>query len=77
MKRGISAHDQPGIRYDVYKLDFGCYVDLIATVRAPQGLLALDIGADSEGAFIEVPPDDYRSIRRAILNLEQFERERT
>ena len=68
LKRNVSAHDQPGVRYDVYKLDYGCYVDLFGTVKSPQGLL----GAD-DGSFVDVPPDDYRAIRRAILDLEQFE----
>ena len=26
LKRNVSAHDQPGVRYDVYKIDYGCYV---------------------------------------------------
>lgn len=67
LKRNISSHDQPGVRYDVYKLDYGCYVDLMTTQRAPGGLLP----ADDDG-FVDVPPDDYRSIRRAILNLDDF-----
>jgi hypothetical protein len=41
LKRNIAAHDQPGIRYDVYKIDYGCYVDLLTTSRAPQGLLPI------------------------------------
>jgi len=79
LKKSISAHDQPGIRYDVYKLDYGCYVDLVTTARSPQGLLPLDSEARTNGAtsYVEVPPDDYRSIRRAILDLERFERETT
>jgi hypothetical protein len=71
LKRNIATHDQPGIRYDVYKIDYGCYVDLLTTVRAPQGLLP----AGEEGYpthFIEVPPDDYRAIRRAILEPTRF-----
>lgn len=64
LKRGISTHDQPGVRYDVYKIDYGCYVDLLTTANAPEGLLQLD-----DGNYAEVPPDDYRSIRRAILDL--------
>jgi hypothetical protein len=73
LKRNISAHDQPGVRYDAYKLDYGCYVDLITTQRAPQGLLPFESDeGGSESDFIDVPPDDYRSIRRAILNLEDF-----
>lgn len=81
LKKSISAHDQPGIRYNVYKLDYGCYVDLISTARAPQGLLQLDTepgaGDESDPGFVEVPPDDYRSIRRAILRLDRFEAAQT
>jgi hypothetical protein len=69
LKKGVSTHDQPGRRYDVFKLDYGCYVDLITTAKAPVGLLPAD-GADGE--FVDVPPDDYRSIRRAILSLDEF-----
>ena len=76
VKHGIAAHDQPGVRYDVYKIDYGCYVDLLATQKAPAGLLALDDPDDSAG-YVDVPPDDYRAIRRAILDLNEFERQRT
>lgn len=69
LKRNISAHDQPGTRYDVYKIDYGCYVDLLSTARSPLGLINLD-----EGGFTPVPPDDYRAIRRAILDLNEFEK---
>ncbi len=68
LKRNVSAHDQPGERYDVYKIDYGCYVDLLATTKAPQGLIATD-----DGGFIDVPPDDYRAIRRAILDIAAFQ----
>lgn len=70
LKRGISSRDQPGLRYDVYKLDYGCYVNLLSTSKAPQGLLPLEDSSSDE--FIDVPPDDYRSIRRAILKLDEF-----
>lgn len=75
LKKSVSAHDQPGVRYDVYKLDYGCYVDLVTTARAPQGLLVMDASADNDAisGFVEVPPDDYRSIRRAILDVDRFE----
>lgn len=73
LKRNIAAHDQPGVRYDVYKLDFGCYIDLISTARWPLGLLPLDGAGRDDVQYIEVPPDDYRSIRRAILDLNQFD----
>jgi len=76
LKRNISAHDQPGVRYDAYKLDYGCYVDLINTARDTQGLFACVDMANGTGQipYIDVPPDDYRSIRRAILDLTEFER---
>ena len=73
-KKNISSHDDPGTRYDVYKLDYGCYVDLITTSKAPGGLLP--IGEGESARFVDVPPDDYRSIRRAILDLAVFERAR-
>ncbi len=73
LKRNVSARDQPGMRYDVYKVDYGCYVDLINTSRATQGLLPFDESPDGAQKFIDVPPDDYRSIRRAILDLERFD----
>jgi hypothetical protein len=64
LKKSISSKDDPGRRYDVYKIDYGCYVDLISTSRAPMGLLA----GEEDGKYVDVPPDDYRSIRRAILH---------
>jgi len=69
LKKNISSRDEPGKRYDVWKIDYGCYVDLIRTQKAPMGLLP-----DEEGMFIEVPTDDYRSIRRAVLLPEDLER---
>jgi hypothetical protein len=67
LKKNISSHDEPGVRYDVYKIDYGCYVDLINTAKMPEGLF--EAMESEEEAFIEVPKDDYRSIRRAILRL--------
>ena len=64
-KRNVSSNEQPGVRYDVYKIDYGCYVDLQATSRSPQGGFF-----ENDGGNIAVPADDYRSIRRAILDLD-------
>ena len=74
LKRNISARDQPGVRYDAYKLDYGCYVDLITTSKSPLGLLPCDDDEDTAG-YIEVPPDDYRSIRRAILDPDRYRKQ--
>ena len=78
LKRGISSRDHAGLRFNVYGLDYGCYVDLMATASAPQGLLPADTDDPArEAEFVEVPPDDYRAIRRAILELSEFEQEPT
>ena len=71
LKRGISTHDEPGVRYDAYKLDYGCYVDLMTTSRAPKGLF--EVSPTERSEYVDVPSDDYRSIRRAILDLSMFE----
>lgn len=70
IKRGISALDQPGVRFDAYKIDYGAYVDLITTEKAPRGLFASD---ENSTIFVDVPPDDYRAIRRAILDIAKFD----
>ena len=67
LKKNISSNDEPGERYDAYKIDYGCYVDLINTTKAPEGLFQIE-----DGSFTEVPKDDYRSIRRAILDPKKF-----
>jgi hypothetical protein len=71
LKKNISSNENPGVRYDVYKLDYGCYVDLITSSRAPAGFLLVGDGESAE--YLDVPPDDYRSIRRAILDLATFQ----
>ena len=72
VRRDISAYDQPGTRYDAYKIDYGCYVDLLTSPREPGGLFLTGEG-DDDGKYVDVPPDDYRTIRRAILDLRSFE----
>ncbi len=72
IKRSISSQTEPGVRYDAFKLDYGCYVDLLTTGKAPEQLFQLDEPSDA-AAGIDVPPDDYRAIRRAILDFHDFE----
>ncbi len=71
VRRGYSAQDEPGERYDVYVIDYGAYVDLMHTQSAPQGVLPLE---DDHGAagYVEVPTQDLRAIRRAVLDLDAF-----
>lgn len=67
LKRNISSNDEPGKRFTVYKIDYGCYVDLINTKQAPMGLFEALAGQGEKDGWVEVPSDDYRSIRRAVL----------
>ncbi len=71
IKQSISGKDTPGIRYNVYSIDFGCYVDLINTSRAPKGLFKAE-NNDGVLTYVSVPQNDYRAIRRAILDLDKF-----
>lgn len=71
VRRGYSAQDEPGERYDVYVIDYGAYVDLVLTQYAPQGVLPFGDAVD--GGYVEVPTQDLRAIRRAVLRLDAFE----
>ncbi len=68
VRRGYSAQDEPGERYDVYIIDYGAYVDLIQTKYEPLSLLA----GDEDGGQVDVPSQDLRALRRAILDLDEF-----
>lgn len=70
LRKGMSAQDQPGKRFHVYGIDYGCYVDLINTNKAPRGLL--DLGLDATDFSLTVPRTDFRSIRRCVLDLADF-----
>ncbi|GAK93288.1 hypothetical protein JCM19298_2007 [Nonlabens ulvanivorans] len=64
VKKGYSDKDNPGIRYSIYSLDYGTYVDLINTSKQPQ----IDFIKNPElDTSTIVPFDDNRSIRRIIL----------
>ncbi|MEV7834561.1 hypothetical protein AB0P12_28625 [Streptomyces subrutilus] len=73
LRRGYSAQDHPGERFDIWGIDYGAYVDLVQTQSAPAGVLPI---FDEEGveayADIDVPMQDHRAIRRAILDLQLF-----
>lgn len=73
VKRGYSAQDQPGQRFNVWSIDYGAYVDLIRTKYAPVGVLPIE-GLDGavDYADLEVPVQDLRAIRRAVLDLSEF-----
>jgi len=60
-RKSYSTKQEPGVRFKVWKIDYGCYVDLINTSRAPTGFLFEGIEADGEE--IAAPVDDLRAIR--------------
>jgi hypothetical protein len=64
MQRGYADKDNPGVRYNIYAIDYGAYVDLIGTSKKPE----LNLQIECEGSDIVVPFDDKRSIRRIVLD---------
>ena len=75
IKRGISSKDgeDSGKKFNAWVLDYGCYVDLFNTIAAPKGLFETEeVVASSQTKYVDVPQTDYRSLRRAILNLSLF-----
>ena len=67
LQRGYADKDNPGVRYNIYTLDYGTYVDLIGMSKAPQ--IEFDgFVTEIAGPDIVVPFDDKRSIRRIVLH---------
>lgn len=67
--RGYADKDNPGIRYNVFGLDYGTYVDLINTNKKPELQFVNEDEREQGDEFI-VPFDDKRSIRRIVLTEE-------
>jgi hypothetical protein len=64
LSKGYSDKENPGVRYNIYTLDYGTYVDLIQTKKQP------DLGLiETDEPDRLVPFDDKRSIRRIVLDL--------
>lgn len=74
IERGYSDKENPGLRYNIYALDYGTYVELKRTKVEPDGVLSAD-GAAAEVRLGErlVPLADKRSIRRVILQTSIFD----
>lgn len=68
MQRGYADKDNPGVRYNIYSIDYGTYVDLLGTTKEPE----LDLVERAEPDVV-VPFDDKRSIRRIVLQPEVLE----
>ena len=68
--RSMSSAHRAGERFIVYKLDYGCYADLVNTNKSTTGMLLEDV--DEVYAEFDVPDDDARSYRRAVLDLSVF-----
>ncbi len=64
--RGYADKDNPGVRYNVFGLDYGTYVDLMNTTKQPE-LDFMNVDNREADDEVIVPFDDKRSIRRIIL----------
>ncbi|MDX1821691.1 MAG: hypothetical protein R3197_12415 [Paracoccaceae bacterium] len=73
-QRNVSSRDNPGARYIHYKIDYGCYIDLIATKQMPiEQDFSQQITIEDFAQGVDVPmDDDARSYRRSILELTEF-----
>jgi hypothetical protein len=74
MKRSISAQDMPGVRFNAFRLDYGCYIELMMR-RMVDGLFMAE-RIEGESRWVEVPRDNYRSVRRAVLEVADLAQER-
>lgn len=66
IQRGYADKDNPGVRYNIYTLDYGTYVDLMGTSKQPN----IEFLEKNSEPNLIVPFDDKRSIRRIILGEE-------
>lgn len=74
IERGYSDKENPGLRYNIYALDYGTYVDLKRTKVEPLGVLSdVDEREGGESQDRLVPLADKRSIRRVILDTSIFD----
>jgi hypothetical protein len=73
ISRGYSDKENPGLRYNIYSLDYGTYVDLKRTKNEPEQYLPFDGLPEDEARERIVPFADKRSIRRIILDPAIFE----
>ncbi len=64
MQRGYADKDNPGVRYNIYTLDYGTYVDLLGTSKQPDMDL---LEPNTPQPDLIVPFDDKRAIRRIVL----------
>lgn len=69
IKRGYADKENPGVRYNVFGLDYGTYVDLLTTNKKPE-LDFIDTAQWASNDDFIVPFDDKRSIRRIIITEE-------
>jgi hypothetical protein len=72
LQRGYADKDNPGVRYNIYTLDYGTYVDLMGTSKAPQ-IEFEGFSSETAGVDVVVPFDDKRSIRRIVLREETLQ----
>lgn len=74
IERGYSDKENPGLRYNIYALDYGTYVDLKRTKVEPAGMLFEDMAIGEQPTDVPlVPLADKRSIRRVILQTSIFD----
>lgn len=74
LAHGVSAKNATGQRFTQYSLDYGCYVQLMASSKAPKGLIIESDTENTVAHFVQVPKNDYRSVSNSVLVLDDFYR---
>jgi Domain of unknown function (DUF4263) len=67
IRRNVVVKDRNDV-YDAYRLDFGCYVHLLATADQPEGLFRAVADDAEEQTWVEVPGARYSSVDDAALD---------
>ncbi|MCF2948059.1 hypothetical protein L0668_08075 [Paraglaciecola aquimarina] len=71
LKQGVSVSTMAGKRFNIYSLDYGCYVDLIGTQGYPKALLIAS-SKNNEDTYVEIPAACFASAKHSILELQSY-----
>lgn len=67
LRRNVALRGRTGVRYHVYAIDYGCYIDVTTTRQDDGGRIT---GGANE---IAVPVETLRAYRHAVLDMAEFQ----
>jgi hypothetical protein len=60
MRRGYGDKDNPGVRYNIYSIDYGTYADLLSTSKVPD----IELVEHQKSSEFVVPFEDHLVVSR-------------